>query len=377
MKKYLFVLIGWFLFIGCSGKYSEVENSGVNLKNKDKAYVEFLRKDQFFGGGADLFVYEIIDDKLVPIIALANNQKYIYEVSKGKHKFYSTLYNIIEVDVKDNTTYHIDILPNNKYMWYALLIEDNQDINNAINELTQNGCQENILNKYNFTKRENDYKSPISLIVTCKDNKLVKYENLKDTPSTEQINKIPIVKLSKFGKEYFENPPSENLIKFNEYKPFWENKLKNIPLINEAYMKFEKLPSDKTIKKYDGINVISKTNSEEEKELVLNIANEFKSYDGANKLTIEIIVNKLFDGSFLKRDASYMMNTVNHYESIGLIDLTVNYYDNKDKIAAYNIITSVDASGLVFQKINTNESQIIKEISNYTKSNFMKNKQDN
>jgi hypothetical protein len=256
MKNIFFLIATIFIFVGCAGKYSTVDNSQI-IKKQNKSYIEFLRKDQFFGGGANLFVYEVKDNKIVPVIALANNQRFIYEVEKGKHKFYTTPYNIIEIDALENQTYHIDILPNNKYKFYALIVEENQDINNAISELQKDGCKENILNKYNFTKRELDYKSPISLIVTCENQKLIKYDNLKSTPSLNEINKIPVVSLSPLGKEYFNSQQENETNNFNDYYPFWESKLKNIPLINEPFIKFNKYPSIENIKKYNGINIVS------------------------------------------------------------------------------------------------------------------------
>jgi len=367
MKNIFFLIATIFIFVGCAGKYSTVDNSQI-IKKQNKSYIEFLRKDQFFGGGANLFVYEVKDNKIVPVIALANNQRFIYEVEKGKHKFYTTPYNIIEIDALENQTYHIDILPNNKYKFYALIVEENQDINNAISELQKDGCKENILNKYNFTKRELDYKSPISLIVTCENQKLIKYDNLKSTPSLNEINKIPVVSLSPLGKEYFNSQQENETNNFNDYYPFWESKLKNIPLINEPFIKFNKYPSIENIKKYNGINIVSSS----KQDFIKDISNEFKDYIGNEKLDIEIIVKRFFVGDFLKRDATILLNSVNHYESIGVIEAEVNYYDKTNKIASLNINVSVDGSGLVFEKINTNETQIIKEIRNYTINNFMK-----
>lgn len=367
MKNIIFLITTLFLFIGCAGKYSTIENTQIT-KKQDKAYIEFLRKDQFFAGGINLFVYEVKDNKIVPVVALANNQRFVYEVEKGKYRFYTTPYNIIEIDAVENKTYHIDILPNIKYKFHALLIEDNQDINNAISELQINGCKENILNKYNFTKRENDYKSPISLVVTCEKEKLIKYDDLKNTPTINEINKIPTVSLSPLGKEYFNSQQENETNNFNDYYPFWESKLKNIPLINEPFMKFNKYPSIENIKKYDGINIVSSS----KQDFIKDISNEFKNYTGNEKLDVEIIVKRFFVGDFLKRDASFSLNSVNHYESIGVIEAEVNYYDKANKIASFNINVSVDGSGLVFEKINTNETQIIKEIRNYTINNFMK-----
>ncbi len=371
MKNIIFLLATIFIFVGCAGKYSTVENSQI-IKKQDKAYIEFFRKDQFFGGGANLFLYEVKENKIVPVIALANNQRYIYEVAKGKHRFYTTPYNIIEVDVTEDKTYHIDILPNNNYKFYALLVEDNQDINSAISELQKDGCKENILNKYNFTKRINDYKSPISLIVSCENEKLIKYENLKSTPSINDINKIPFVTLSPLGKEYFTSVLDEETKKFNDYNIYWENKLKNIPLINEPFMKFNKYPNINSIKKFDGIKLSSKVDGSIGIDLINDINSEFASYNGNDKLNVEIIVNKYFVGNFLKRNFTVALNSKFHYDSIAVIDVDVNYYDKENKIASFNIVTSTDGSGLVFDKINTTHSQIIKEIKSYTQNNFLK-----
>ncbi|MDK2062738.1 hypothetical protein PT520_09440 [Aliarcobacter butzleri] len=371
MKNIIFLIATIFIFIGCAGKYSTIENSQI-IKKQNKAYIEFLRKDQFFGGGADLFVYEVKNNKIIPVIALANNQRFIYEVEKGKHKFYTTPYNIIEIDVEENKTYHIDILPNNNYKFYALIVEDNQDINNAINELQKDGCKENILNKYNFTKRTSDYKSPISLIVTCEDKKLIKYDNLKNTPTLNEINKIPIVSLSESGKKYFKSQLDNETKKFNDYNIFWEQKLKNIPLINEPFMKINKLPSKENIKKYDGIKLTSKLNENIGIDLINDINSEFTSYNGNDKLDIEIIVNKYFVGNFLKRNFTVALNSNFHFDSIAVIDVDVNYYDKGNKIASFNIVTSTDGSGLIFDKINSTHSQIIKEVKNYTQNNFIK-----
>jgi hypothetical protein len=367
MKNIIFLIATIFIFVGCAGKYSTVDNSQIT-KKQNKAYIEFFRKDQFLGGGANRFIYEVKENKISPIIALANNQRFIYEVEKGKHQFYTSPYNIIEIDIVENKTYHVDILPNNKYRFYALVVEDNQDINSAINELQINGCKENILNTYNFTKRENDYKSPISLVVTCEKEKLIKYENLKNTPTINEINKIPVVSLSPLGKEYLNSQQENETKNFNEYYPFWESKLKNIPLINEPFMKFNKYPSIENIKRYDGINIISSS----KQDFIKDISNEFKNYTGNEKLDVEIIVKRFFEGDFIKRDTTILLNSVNHYESIGVIEAEVNYYDKANKIASFNMNVSVDGSGLVFEKINTNETQIIKEIRNYTVNNFMK-----
>lgn len=371
MKNIIFLIVTLFIFAGCVNKYSTIENTQI-IKKQNKSYIEFFRKDQFLGGGVNLFLYEVEENKITPIIALANNQKFIYEVEKGKHKFYTTPYNIIEVNVSENKTYHIDILPNNKYLFYALIIEDNQDINNAISELQKDGCKENILNKYNFTKRINDYKSPISLIVNCENEKLIKYENLKSTPSISDINKIPFVSLSLLGKEYFDSILEDETKNFNDYNIYWQQKLKNIPLINEPFIKFNKLPSKDNLKKYNGIKLTSKLDENIGIDLINDINSEFASYNGNDKLNVEIIVNKYFVGNFLKRNFTVALNSKFHYDSIAVIDVDINYYDKQNIIASFNIVTSTDGSGLVFDKINTTHSQIIKEIKKYTQNNFMR-----
>ena len=50
MKKYLLISIV-LIFSGCA-KYSEI--SPPTIKNTDKAYIEFIRKDIFYAGGVDI-----------------------------------------------------------------------------------------------------------------------------------------------------------------------------------------------------------------------------------------------------------------------------------------------------------------------------------
>lgn len=368
MIKNLLLIVLSFFIVGCAGKYSEPNADNTAIKKSNKAYIELFRKDQFFAGGVNIYAYEVKDGKIIPIIALANNQRFIYEVDKGNHKIYTTLFNIIEINAEENKTYHVDILPNNKYRFYALIVEENQDINNAINELKTNGCKENILNKYNFVKRESDYKSQISLIVTCENEKLTNYEDMKSTLSISEINKIPTVKMSPSGKDFFNSELENETKNFNEYYPFWESKLKNIPLINEPFIKFNKYPGNENIKKYNGINITSSS----KQDFINDITSEFKDYKGNDKLDVEIIVKKHNNGNFLKRDSTILLNSANHYDSIGVIEVEVNYFDKSNKIASFNINSSVDGSGLIFDKFNTNESKIIKEIKNYTINNFIK-----
>ena len=137
-------------------------------------------------------------------------------------------------------------------------------------------------------------------------------------------------------------------------------------------MKFNKYPNIKSIKKFDGIKLTSKVDGNIGIDLINDINSEFASYNGNDKLNVEIIVNKYFVGNFLKRNFTVALNSKFHYDSIAVIDVDVNYYDKENKIASFNIVTSTDGSGLVFDKINTTHSQIIKEIKNYTQNNFMK-----
>ncbi|MCR8709854.1 hypothetical protein [Aliarcobacter butzleri] len=375
MKKYLLISI-IFIFSGCA-KYSEI-SPGPTIKNMDKAYIEFIRKDIFYAGGVDIPILEVVEDKLKPITILSKNQKFILETSKGKHKFFTApLYNIIEVDIQENKTYYIDILPNNKYTFYAILLNDKSDINIALQELKYKGCNKNILNKFAFIEKGNkdNYSSPISLDITCENDKLKNYNNQQDTPNLEDINKIPSIKLSKNGKEYFNKELNKLQTSYELYKPFWDNKLKNIPLINEPYLKFKDLPIDSNLHSFNGIKIISNPKNEDEKELIDSISKSLNSYSGSNIVNIEIIINKFVDGDYFKRHFATTLNSKNHYESISVVDLDINYYDKDKKIASFNIVDSVDGSSAFFlQKIDNTKNNIIKVISDYTINNFMKGK---
>jgi len=91
-------------------------------------------------------------------MTLENNQKYSMQIDKGKHRFFVSSRNrdyissIIEVDIKDNKTYYVDLNPFNK-TWIIdkpLLILNDGNVKVALNELNKKGCTQAVLDKFEF-----------------------------------------------------------------------------------------------------------------------------------------------------------------------------------------------------------------------------------
>jgi len=312
----------------------------------------------------------LYDKDLVPIMVLENNQKYSMQIDKGKHRFFVSSKNqyyfssIIEVDIKDNKTYYVDLNPLNK----TLLILNDENINLALNELNQKGCTQDVLDQFeffeiNFTDNNhnlgydnyafnngmNTYNSyTTALEITCDYNSKLKNYKTSDIELINSINKLLNAILSKEGEEYLK----ENLTNMHKLdkvhnkfskKNFWNNLG-----FQGKYFEFSKLPISENLKKYNGLNIISNPNNEDEKELIVDISKKFSSYNKDRKINIQIVINNLDSGIWIKR-FDHPFNPfswiANYSEGLAVVDLNVNYYDKKDKIASFNIVRYVNING--------------------------------
>jgi len=140
---------------------------------------------------------------------------------------------IVEVDIKNNKTYYIDLSHINPLLINkTLLILNDENIELALSELNQKGCTQDVLDKFEFFEINlidnhnpadhynntfnngmNTYNSYITpLEITCDYNSKLKNYKTSDIQLINLINKLPNAILSKEGEEYLK----ENLTNMNK-----------------------------------------------------------------------------------------------------------------------------------------------------------------
>jgi len=257
---------------------------------------------------------------------------------------------------------------------------------------------EEYLDEYNDTFRIHNV-----LEVVCDENeKLRTYTKLQHTPSLDVIDKKTNVTLSKEGREYFDENLEHIQKAYELYNKIWYKNFRDamwFPTIK--YLEPSIFSNDKNLKKYTGINVISHPKNEDEKELIDAISKQFKSYNGNKKLDIEIVINRLDSGSWIRRYFSSGFTGIfstqeNYLKGVSSANLDINYYDNKEKIASLNFAHytgNVGAEGFTITSKNkgvswnswewsflrwlgipTMKRDTIEAIENFTIDNFIKDK---
>jgi len=126
-------------------RYSQIVQQPI-VKKENKPYIEFIKEPNLYT--STTFIYKIDDNDLVPTMVLENNQNYSMQIDKGKHRFFVSSKNryyissIIEVDIKDNKTYYVDLNPLNK-TWIIdkpLLILNDENIEVVLNQRMYARC---------------------------------------------------------------------------------------------------------------------------------------------------------------------------------------------------------------------------------------------
>jgi|GEM_PF-1566795 len=403
MKKYfkhLLLAISVLIHQGCANKYSELEPKPI-LKKENKAYIEFLKYDII---NSDSLIFKVNNEKLEPIVSLSTNQKYTMEVDKGKYKFFIIINrfqgSIVEIDIKENKTHYVDLSSD--------LLYDNDNIKTILQKLAQKGCNEDILYKFDFYKMPNlvedsyTFRKANALEVVCDENeKLRKYTKLQNIPSLDIIDKMPTAMLSKEGKKYFDENLALIQKVYNIYNKIWDRNFISIMVFGTIkYLELSIPPNNKNLKEYTSINIISNPKNKDEKKLIDAISKYFKSYNGNKKLDIEIIINRLDSGSWLRR---YVISSIfgffstreNYYKGISSANLDINYYDNKEKIASLNFAHYTGITGIINYTISitnkekkhsygwsflgwinipTMKRDTIETIEDFTLDNFLKDK---
>ena len=371
MKNIIFLITTLFIFIGCSSKYSTVIENNKVLENQNKSYIVFYRKDLFFAGGLDLYLFESKNNTLEPISILSSNQKFIHEVIPGIHKFYAsmTLENIFKIDVKQNKTYYVDLIPNNDYKLNPVIMEKYPIRDFAINEIKQKGCLNNLINKYDFFAKDNkSYNSSLELQIECKNQKLLNMID-KHTPiSKQEILKIPSITTNDIGKTYIKENISKYQNNYDIFNSYWNDKFKDVYILNRPILVIDKMLDDKYYKTFDGINLSFKNEKSNDKFLVDLIKESVGPFKGNNKVDLEVNIKKNFDGSALNRSLSFSANNSFQYDSVAVVEVELNYSYKGELLSSITFSSSADlASPANFSKI-----AIYNKLRNYTQNNFIK-----
>lgn len=371
MKNIIFLLATIFIFVGCAGKHSTVVHNNSLLENQNKSYIVFYRKDGFFAGGLDLFLFESKDENLKPIAVIATNQKFIYEVTPGIHKFYASmsLENIFEIDVKQNKTYYVDLVPNNDYKLNPIIMKKYPIRNFAKNELKQKGCLDSLINKYDFFSKDNkNYDSSLDLQIECENQKLLNIIDKQTPVSKQEILKIPSITTNDVGKTYIK----QNIVKFqnnyNIFNSYWNDKFKDIYILNRPILTINKLLDDKYYKSFDGVNLSFSNQTRNDSLLVSAIKESLTPFNGNNKVNLEVTIKKDYDGNTLKRSLSFSASNGFQYDSIAVVEVELNYRYKNELLSSVVFYSSADLSS----PVNFTKMAIYTKIKQYTQNNFMK-----
>ncbi len=371
MKKILLWIVILLSFIGCSSKYNIVENPMIT-NNDDKSTIVFYRKNTFFGGGLDMFLYEVKNDKLTPISILERNQKVIYNVTPGIHKFYTsaTFENIFEVNVEKNKTYYVDLYLSQNFRLFPIVNEKYLYREKAINELKLYGCKEDILNKYDFySSNKEDYFSSLLLNINCNNEKLTSLDDMLNQIPKEDIHTIPTIVLNQNGKKEIDSQINNFQNRYDIFNPYWEQKFKNTLIGNRPFLYVEKLIEDKNYKKFDGATFTFKNPTSKDKEMIEIINSITKDMKGTDNIDVEITFNKNFDdGTFMKRKFTLDYASSSNYSLISVIEVELKYFYKNELLSNVRFTISADA----LNEIDFSKLGIAQRVKRYTQNNFMK-----
>lgn len=371
MQSFILGIFIFLSFIGCSSKYSIVQNPTINNDDNNSTIV-FYRKNTFFGGGLDLYLYEVINEKLIPVSILQSNQKIIYNVKPGIHRFYTsaTFENIIEIDVQKNKTYNIDLFLSSNFRLLPIVKENYLYRDIAINDIKNYECKEDLLNKYDFhSSNKKDYFSSLLINIDCEDKKLLNLDDMLKPISKENVLKIPTIELNQDGKILINSQMEEFQNRYNIFYPFWKEKFKDTVIGDRPFLYVEKLIDDKYYKKFDGAIFTIKNPAPKDKEMISIINGITQNLKATDNINVEINFNKNFDdGSFLQRKFTMDYASSDNYSLISVIEVELKYFYKDELLSIVRFTISADS----LNEINFAKVGIAQRIKSYTQNNFLK-----
>lgn len=371
MRSFILGIFIFLSFVGCSSKYNIVQNPTIK-NDANNSTIVFYRKNTFYGGGLDLYLFEVINEKLTPVTILQTNQKIIYNVTPGIHRFYTsaTFENIIEIDVQKNKTYNVDLFLSSNFRLFPIVKENYLYRDKALNDIKTYGCKEDLLNKYDFySSNKKDYFSSLLVNIDCEDKKLLDIDDMLKPISKEDIQNIPTIELNQDGKKLINSKVVEFQNKYNIFYPYWKQKIKDTVIGDKPFLYVEKLIDDKYYKKFDGAIFTIKNPTPKDKEMIALINETTQDLKAADNINVEINFNKNFDdGSFLQRKFTMDYASSNNYSLISVIEVELKYFYKDELLSVVRFTISADS----LNEINFAKVGIAQRIKSYTQNNFLK-----
>lgn len=388
------ILVLSLFFYGCSSKNMSVTASESEMiSDKNKAHILFSRPSNLMGGAYNIYIMEFDESTFEPklVAILDSGERSIYSLNEGKHFFYTNVVaneNIIEMDVEKGKLYYVNngVTPNT--IFYPLVYTDQRTaLKTKIESLL---CSRKTLDKYLFKEVVEDeskntysnqssnksikYTSSIYIEIECNDDKIIKvsdrylYKTIKELKDEADLVKLKDDAYLSFEK----SDRAEFKEEIKDLYPLWKIKFKDVPFTESPFIRINKDVSDEYFQAFDRIQVVNKSTNVKNEDIDNSIKSTFGSINkGSKTLTVEYIINKYDDGSMAGRYLTMGIAKHSYLDSIGVIDLSINFLTEDSEVIGSIRITEIEAGGIL-GGINTLISDVVNEVKEYTLNNFIK-----
>lgn len=379
------------MFIGCSSSNNKVKTPQYELmKDKNKAYVVFMREHTFLGAAhyPRIIKYDPIKDEINFVGELGLGDKIIYPINEGEHLFYTNyLFNTItKINAEKGKVYYLDI---NRLNFNPIVPDKSKlSIKKLLKEST---CDEQILNKFlfkdttpieehntlNTIKSTNlTFESPLLIKIFCKDNIIFKVEDFYNFISIDELEKnTKLVTPSENAISTYKTNSKNYKKEIKTYYEQWKEKLEDIPYTDFwTVLKINYNVTSEYYKKFSNINIQEKNDSIKNKEIIKDFNRELleklKSSiveDTKETLYLKYSIKKHINGSQMGR---YFQLSPSSIDSMASIHVSVDFYNSKEMLIG-SIEVSDLLTGGILGGFNKLESNVINLIKDYTERNFI------